>query len=88
MSKRKRYTREFKLDAVHIASQEGVSIAQVAREVGINPGSLRRWKREFEADGTLAFPGQGNPRDGELTQLRLLFARHPNESKIVHTANG
>ena len=48
MTKRTRYSQEFKREAVAMASQPGVTCRQVALEIGVNPNLLSRWKRELE----------------------------------------
>src|SRR6059058_5000820 len=58
---RRQFTKEFKLAAVRRLEQ-GVSIAEVARGVEVNPNVLHRWRREFrEAPGNV-FPGNGKQR--------------------------
>ena len=74
MSKRRKFSPEFKQGAVEQASQPGVNCAQVARELGINPNVLSRWKREAQADGRQAFGGSGNPRDEEIAALKRELA--------------
>lgn len=69
MSKRRKYSPEFKRGAVEQASQPGVSCAQVARELRIRPNSLSRWKREAETEGRYAFRGAGPPRDEEMAHV-------------------
>lgn len=63
MSKRRKFSAEFKRGAVEQASQPGVSCAQVARELGIRDTLLTRWKREAQSQGKTAFGGTGTPRD-------------------------
>ncbi len=74
MDKRKRtYTEEFKRSALERLQQTGKPGAEVARELGIGPGELNRWRRaaEKEENGEgRAFPGKGIPRDEELTRLQ------------------
>jgi transposase len=67
---RKQYTSEFKHQAVRLVTEQGLSIAQAARDLGLNDNMLSRWKKEFEAQGAKAFPGQGHPQDEELARLR------------------
>ncbi|MGD5182364.1 transposase, partial [Xanthomonas citri pv. citri] len=55
MSKRRKFSAEFKRGAVEQASRPGVSCAQVARELGIRDSLLTRWKREAQAVGKAAF---------------------------------
>jgi transposase len=59
--KRKRYTREFKVEALRLVRESGKPVAQVARELGIQAYLLRSWKRSVEngAVPEAAFPGNG-----------------------------
>lgn len=70
--KRKRYSAEFKMEAVRLVKQDGISVAQAARDLGITENMLWRWKKEFEQDPKQAFPGKGHlkARDEELARLR------------------
>lgn len=85
MSKRRKYSVEFKQGAVEQTRQSGVSSAQVARELGIGANLLTRWKRESEGQ-TLAFGGTGIPRDEELTQLKRELARVKKERDFLREA--
>ena len=62
---RKRFTREFKLEAVRRVLEGDRTIASVARELGIGGGLLGTWKKAFEADVSEAFPGNGRLKDSE-----------------------
>src|ERR1035437_4850617 len=67
---RRQFTREFKLAAVR-RLESGVSLAEAARALEVNPNVLHRWRREFlEAPGN-AFPGNGQPRwsTGRIAEL-------------------
>ena len=57
MSKRKRYSPEYKREIVELVRRSKSSCRQVALEVGVNPNMLTRWVREAEAGGGKAFPG-------------------------------
>ncbi|HEX6289295.1 MAG TPA: transposase, partial [Herpetosiphonaceae bacterium] len=70
MAPRKPYTRELKVETVKLVTERGMKRAQVARDMGIDAQTLRRWIREFSADGERAFPGPGHPCDDELVRLR------------------
>jgi transposase len=70
MTTRRKYSAEFKREAVLQTQHPGVSCNQVARELGINPNVLGRWKRELEASPDSAFAGSGVPRDEELARLK------------------
>jgi len=68
--KRKSYTPEFKNEAVRLITEEGRSIAEVARNLGINATMLGRWKHESQEED--AFPGKGRmkPMEEELRRLQ------------------
>ena len=59
MSRRKRYSAEFKREALRRANEPGVTDVLVAEELGINTQQLRRWRKALEQGGNEAFPGQG-----------------------------
>lgn len=82
---RKTYTREFKREAARLAEESEQSVDEVARELGIHPNTLYRWRREFLKDGTSAFPGQGKltPADEEIRRLRRELARVQEERDIL-----
>lgn len=88
--KRKSYSREFKLEAVSMVTEGGVSMAQAARDLGISENSLWRWKKELEEDPDHAFPGKGHqkPPDDELTRLRRENKRLRQERDILKKAVG
>jgi transposase len=86
MAKRKRYTQEFKQEAVRLARSRGESVSAVARDLGLNPNMLSRWCRELEADGAKAFGGQGNARDEELARLRRELAQVKQERDFLKDA--
>jgi transposase-like protein len=67
---RRRFTREFKLAAIQRLEQ-GVSIAEVARALEVNPNLLQRWRREFRQGPGNAFPGHGQRRwsEGRIAEL-------------------
>ena len=56
---RRRFTREFKLEAVKLVTERGVTLAQAARDLDISGQVLRRWVKEFGSDPEQAFPGHG-----------------------------
>ena len=67
---RKQYSSEFKREAVRLVTEGGLSLAQVARDLGLNDNLISRWKKEAAHNGQHAFPGQGHPQDEELARLR------------------
>ena len=70
MGSHRRFTREFKLAAVR-RLEEGVSIAEVARALEVNPNVLHRWRRELRQGPGNAFPGHGQRRwaEGRIAEL-------------------
>ena len=70
---RSKHTREFKIEAVRLLNTSGKSDHEIEADLGIGTGMIYKWRRQLEAEaseGLRAFPGNGNPRDEELTKLR------------------
>lgn len=67
---RRRLTREFKLAAIQRLEQ-GISIAEVARALEVNPNLLHRWRSEFRQGPGNVFPGHGQRRwsEGRIAEL-------------------
>jgi transposase-like protein len=67
---RRRFTREFKVAGIQRLEQ-GISIAEVARAMEVNPNVLHRWRKEFRQGPGNAFPGQGQRRwsEGRIAEL-------------------
>ncbi len=86
MSKRRKYSPEFKRGAVEQARQPGISCAQLSRELGINANLLTRWKREADIEGRQAFGGTGKPRDEEVANLKRELARVKKERDCLREA--
>jgi len=84
-AKRTRQTKEYKLEAVRLATTSGKSVAAVAKDLGIPAESLYRWKREFEAEQSDAFRGNGVLRsaDDELARLRRELKRVTEERDFL-----
>jgi len=73
MSKaRRKFTREFKLEAVKLVTEKGCSVRETADRLGIGENLLRKWQQSLEGRGTEAFRGNGkrSGADEELRQLR------------------
>jgi transposase len=88
MGTRRRYTREFKVEAIRLVCERGVTLAQAARDLGVHVNVLRKWVREHRADPVHAFPGVGQqtPEAAELTQLRREVIRLKMERDILKKA--
>ena len=85
---RKKYTREFKIEAVRLLTKSNMTIAQASRDLGINPNVLTRWKKEFTDNNSQAFPGSGHlkPEEEELRRLRRENALLRQERDILKKA--
>jgi len=84
----RKYDLEFKLEAVRMASEPGVTNREVERQLGIGQGVLSRWKRELREDGKRAFPGKGHlkPEDEEIRRLKRETERLRRERDILKKA--
>ena len=85
---RKTYTREFKLQALRMLAEQGLSVAEVARRLGVGENCLRSWRQVARAQGEAAFPGQGNPSpaEDELRRLRAEVQRLRAERDLLKKA--
>lgn len=68
---RRKFTKDFKRQAVELCRQPGMSVARVAADLGIGANSLYRWKQELAESGEDAFRGQGNRTATEAELFRL-----------------
>ena len=99
---RRQFTQEFKLAAVRRLEQ-GVSIAEVARGLGVNQNVLHRWRREFRHGPGNAFPGNGKQRwsEGRVAELERKVGQqaleidflkgclqHIEEQRMLQALNG
>ena len=85
---RRKFSREFKREAVHLVTHRGVSVAQAARDLDLHATVLRRWVREFGDSPDGAFPGNGQmkPEDEEVRRLRREVAKLKAERDILKKA--
>jgi len=88
MTDRRRYTAEFKREAVQLSESSGKSIRQVAQELGLTTKLLYRWRSELLKGGTDAFPGHGTlpPSEQEVATLRRELERVRQERDILKKA--
>ena len=86
MQQRRKYSEEFKREAVGLTRLPGANVSQIARDVGIRPNQLHRWRRELDGGGAKAFPGAGTARDQELLALKLELARVKKERDFLRDA--
>jgi len=85
---RRRFSREFKLEAVKLVRERGVSVAQAARDLDLHENLLRKWVKDFAADPQHAFPGQGQmkPEQLEIERLRREVHKLKAERDILKKA--
>ena len=85
---RRKFTREFKLEAVQLITERGVTVAQASRDLGVHGAVLRRWVQEGVADPQQSFPGQGRmkPEQVELARLRREVLKLKAERDILKKA--
>lgn len=85
---RRKFSREFKLEAVKLVRDRGVTSAQASRDLGVHANVLRKWVRELEADPAQAFPGHGQmkPEQLEIDRLRKEVAKLKAERDILKKA--
>ena len=85
---RRRFSREFKLEAVRLVKDRGVAVAQAARYLDVHENVLRKWIREAKTDPQHAFPGHGQmkPEQLEIDRLRREVAKLRAERDILKKA--
>ncbi len=85
---RRKFTPEFKIEAVRLVTDRGVAVAQAARDLDVAESVLRRWMRELTSASVAAFPGNGQMRAdlAEVTALKKEVARLRAERDILKKA--
>ena len=88
MSKRRTYTREFKVEAVRLVTEEGCSTRQAAESLGVSQNALRTWRKQLENEADNAFPGRGkvSSRDEQVRRLQEENRRLRMERDILKKA--
>ena len=85
---RRRFTREFKLEAVRLIKDRGVSYAQASQDLGVHTSQLRDWVKKFAGDPREAFPGHGQlkPEQAEIARLKREVTKLKAERDILKKA--
>jgi transposase len=85
---RRKFSREFKIEAVRLIKERGVAVAQASRDLDVHENVLRKWARELAADPGQAFPGHGHlkPEQLEIDRLRREVAKLKAERDILKKA--
>jgi transposase len=85
---RRKFTREFKLEAVRLIKDRGVSYVQASEDLGVHTSQLRDWVKKLSDDPEHAFPGNGQmkPEQQEITRLKREVAKLKAERDILKKA--
>jgi transposase len=85
---RRRFTREFKFEAVKLIRERGVSYTQASQDLGVHPTQLRHWVKAFAEDPAQAFPGHGQmkPEAAEIARLKREVTKLKAERDILKKA--
>jgi transposase-like protein len=85
---RRKFTREFKLEAVRLIRGRGVSYMQASQDLGVHPTQLRNWVKALADDPQHAFPGRGQmkPEPLEIAQLKREVIKLKAERDILKKA--
>jgi transposase len=88
MGTRRQFSREFKLEAVKLVEDSGVSVAQAARDLDVHENVLRKWMPDLAADPKQAFPGKGvmKAEQAEIDRLKKESAKLRMERDILKKA--
>jgi transposase len=87
---RRKFSREFKIEAVKLVRERGVSVAQAGRDLGVHENVLRKWVKEFGSDPAQSFPGHGQmkPEQLEIERLRREVNKLKAERDILKNCPG
>ncbi len=88
MGTRKTYSKEFKLNAVRLITEQGHKASEVARDLGIHENLIYLWKRKYMEDQQESFPGKGKlkSRDEYVRSLEKEVKRLRDERDILKKA--
>ena len=88
MTTRKKYPKEFKLDAISLVLDQGYSRSEAARSLDINANMLCRWIKEYQSEDGQAFRGNGilSPEQADIRQLKEENRRLKMEKEILKKA--
>ncbi|KTD11978.1 transposase IS911 [Legionella gratiana] len=85
MAVRKKYSKEFKLDAVSLVLDQGYGCTEAAKSLGVHQAFLSRWIREHQEPDSEAFRGNGklSAEQAEIRQLKEENKRLKMEKEIL-----
>ena len=82
---RRRFSREFKVSAVKLVNEQGYSISQAAKSLGVDTANVRYWVEKYGGEAGVAPGGEGSLR-AEVQRLRKENARLLMEREILKKA--
>lgn len=85
---RRRFTREYKLEAIRLIHEQNVTVAQAARDLDLHENVLRKWVKDYRDDPANAFPGHGqqNSEQAEVAALKREIKKLKAERDILKKA--
>ena len=85
---RRKFTREFKLEAVRLIKERGVGYTQASQDLSVHESQLRNWVKAFGDDPQQAFPGHGQmkPEQAEIARLKREVTKLKAERDILKKA--
>ena len=86
MAKYRKYSKEFKLQAAKLVTEQGYSYDQAAKRLGTTGWSVRHWVRKFQETGDLPSKRESQPKIDEIRQLRKENAQLRMENDILKKA--
>ena len=86
MGARRKFSAEYEREAVAMLEAPGVTVSQIAADLGIGENVLGRWCHELRQESKPAFVGHGRSRDEEMSQLRRELARVTKEREFLREA--
>lgn len=89
MTKRTRYTKEFKRQAVEMLANRDTTATELARQLGVRQNQLYKWREEVLSKGDEAFQGSGRPptdQSSEVSRLKQENKRLKEELDILKKA--
>ena len=86
MAKYRRYSKEFKLQAAKLVTEQGYSYDQAAKQLGTTGWSIRNWILKFQQTGELPSKKEFQPKMDEIRQLRKELSQLKMENEILKKA--
>jgi transposase-like protein len=82
---RRKFTREYKLEAVKLIKEREVAVSQASQDLGVHQRQLRQWVKEFAGDPEHSFPGHGQmkPEQVEIARLKREVTKLKAERDIL-----